>query len=58
MNGMMQEEARCIIILNGKKVTASVVWKGGSKFKIVRCEEDNGCVGSIVDASDILKCLI
>ncbi|GIU71097.1 MAG: hypothetical protein KatS3mg003_0576 [Candidatus Nitrosocaldaceae archaeon] len=49
--------SECIIEIDGKRITAKITWKGGSKFKIIECS-DNNYNGLIVDASDILRCII
>ncbi len=50
-------ESECIVLIDGKELIAKIIWKGGSKFKIVKCKDDN-YVGTIIDASDVLRCII
>ncbi len=50
-------ESECVLLIDGKKIIAKIVWKGGSKFKIVECK-DNNYVGVMVDASDVLRCIV
>lgn len=50
-------ESECIMLIEGKKIVGKIVWKGGSKFEIVECE-DNNYVGTMIDASDVLRCIV
>lgn len=50
-------ESWCMVSVNGQNVKASILHKGGGKFKII-ATEDGEYVGAVIDASDVESCRI
>jgi hypothetical protein len=48
--------SKCLISIDGIKLTASVIHVGRGKFKILDDGKAGKYVGRIIDASDILHC--
>lgn len=51
----IMKASECIAVINGESISCKIMWRRGSKFEIVECE-DRKYVGLIIDASDILRC--
>ena len=50
-------ESWCTVLLEGNRIRASLKHIGRGRFRIIE-DKDNKYVGQVVDASDILNCLI
>lgn len=47
-----------ILLINGVKIDAKIIHKGGGKFKIVEDKYKAKYVNEIVDASDVICCKV
>ena len=55
--GDKRNESWCTVLLEGNRIRASLKHIGRGRFRIIE-DKDNKYVGQVVDASDILNCLI
>lgn len=47
---------KCLISIDGVKLTARVIHLGRGKFKVLDDGQEGKYVGRIIDASDVLHC--
>lgn len=50
--------SECIVLVNSQKVKARILHVGRGKFKILKDEMNSKHVGKIIDAGDVIFCLI
>jgi hypothetical protein len=48
----------CFIIIDGRSFEAKIIHKGRGKFKILNDEYGGKYTNKIVDASDVIRCII
>jgi len=53
---MKDTSTKCLILIDGVKLTASVIHVGRGKFNVIDDGKAGKYVGRIIDASDILHC--
>ncbi len=49
------EASKCIVIINGQNILCKIIWRRGSRFEIIETDDER-YIGTIVDASDVIKC--
>jgi len=50
-------ESWCTVLLEGNRIRASLKHIGRGRFRIIE-DKENKYVGQVIDASDILNCLV
>jgi hypothetical protein len=59
---LQEEEERyscwCLIVIDGKSFEAKIIHKGRGKFKILNDEYGGKYTNKVVDASDVIRCII